>query len=396
MSEINSSNFKKEHGDLAPDLVGVTELTSPYFFVPPSGNTAERPEDCEPGTLRFNTDHGSLEVFRGKTIGWEQIQRRESQYLGGGTGSNTGTGTRGLLMGGYGSPDTSMEEISFITISTLGNSQDFGELVDGRQAGFGGLSNHTRAFFVGGSQVPANTDRISRIEVASLGNAVDYGDMTSDRSNGGGVSNQIRAITGGGTTPSICNIIEMINMLQASNGVDFGDMSYAAEKQGGEVNSSTRGIFYGGNPNTGAAWFNTIEFITMTTTGNAADFGDLSLTCGDCHGGGNATRGIIQLGYVASPAAYSNILEFVTIATTGNSINFGDLTQGRSSAATMSSPTRMVIAGGWSYPTLYNIMDFVEISTTGNAVDFGDLAHGDASNGKVVSSMGISNGHGGL
>ena len=37
MSEINSSNFKKEHGDLAPDLVGVTELTSPYFFVPPSG-----------------------------------------------------------------------------------------------------------------------------------------------------------------------------------------------------------------------------------------------------------------------------------------------------------------------------------------------------------------------
>ena len=67
MAEINASNFKKEHGDLAPDLVGVTELTSPYFFVPPSGNTAERPEDCEPGTLRFNTDVGSLEVFRGNT-----------------------------------------------------------------------------------------------------------------------------------------------------------------------------------------------------------------------------------------------------------------------------------------------------------------------------------------
>ena len=87
MSEINSSNFKKEHGDLAPDLVGVTELTSPYFFVPPSGSTLERPENCEPGTLRFNTDIGSLEVFRGKTIGWESIKRRDSQYLGGGTGS---------------------------------------------------------------------------------------------------------------------------------------------------------------------------------------------------------------------------------------------------------------------------------------------------------------------
>ena len=69
MSEINASNFKKEHGDLAPDLVGVTELTSPYFFVPPSGTTAERPEDCEPGTLRFNTENVSLEIIPGKTNG---------------------------------------------------------------------------------------------------------------------------------------------------------------------------------------------------------------------------------------------------------------------------------------------------------------------------------------
>ena len=396
MSEINSSNFKKEHGDLAPDLVGLTELTSPYFFVPPSGNTSERPENCEPGTLRFNTDIGSLEVFRGKNIGWEQIQRVDNQYLAGGDGSNTGTGTRGLITGGYANPDTSMEEISFLTISTLGTTQDFGDLIDGRQAAFQGMCNRTRAIHVGGSQVPANTDRISKIEVATLGNAIDYGDMTSNRSNGGGVNNQIRAITGGGTDPGVTNIIEMINMLQASNGVDFGDLSYSAEKQGGEVNSSTRGIFYGGNPNDGSAWFNNIEFITMTTTGDAINFGDLSATCGDCSGGGNATRGIIHLGYVASPASYSNILEFVTIATTGNSIDFGDLTQGRSSSATMSSPTRMVIAGGWSYPVSYNIMDFVEIATTGNALDFGDLSHGDASEGKVVAASGFSNGHGGL
>ena len=106
MSEINASNFKKEHGDLAPDLVGVTELTSPYFFVPPSGTTEERPQDCEPGTLRFNTDIGNLEIFRGNTIGWESIKRRDGQYLGAtvfGTdkGSVDGTGTRAVhAMGG--------------------------------------------------------------------------------------------------------------------------------------------------------------------------------------------------------------------------------------------------------------------------------------------------------
>ena len=37
MSELNASNLRKEHGNEGPDLVGVTELTSPYFMVPPSG-----------------------------------------------------------------------------------------------------------------------------------------------------------------------------------------------------------------------------------------------------------------------------------------------------------------------------------------------------------------------
>ena len=76
MSEFQSSNFKKENGG-TPDLLGKTELTSPYFFVPPSGTTAERPESCAPGTLRFNTDIGTLEIYRGDTVGWEQIQRNE-------------------------------------------------------------------------------------------------------------------------------------------------------------------------------------------------------------------------------------------------------------------------------------------------------------------------------
>ena len=121
MSEINASNFKKEHGDLAPDLVGVTELTSPYFFCTTiKGTTAERPENCEIGTLRFNTDIGSLEVFRGKTIGWEQILRRASQYLGGGTGSNTGNGTQ--------TPTGYLNKWltpSYITISTFGQCRRF-------------------------------------------------------------------------------------------------------------------------------------------------------------------------------------------------------------------------------------------------------------------------------
>ena len=77
MSEFQASNFKKENGG-TPDLLGKTELTSPYFFVPPSGTTAERPQSCAAGTLRFNTDIGTLEVYRGDVIGWEQIQREST------------------------------------------------------------------------------------------------------------------------------------------------------------------------------------------------------------------------------------------------------------------------------------------------------------------------------
>ena len=39
MSELNASNLRKEQGNEGPDLVGTTELTSPYFMVPPSGTT---------------------------------------------------------------------------------------------------------------------------------------------------------------------------------------------------------------------------------------------------------------------------------------------------------------------------------------------------------------------
>ena len=87
MSELNASNLRKEHGNEGPDLVGTTELTSQYFMVPPSGTTAQRPENPQPGTLRFNTDIGSLEFYRGESLGWESINRY-SPNLGGGTGSN--------------------------------------------------------------------------------------------------------------------------------------------------------------------------------------------------------------------------------------------------------------------------------------------------------------------
>ena len=388
MSEINASNFKKEHGDLAPDLVGVTELTSPYFFVPPSGTTAERPEDCEPGTLRFNTDIGSLEVFRGKTIGWEQIQRRESQYLGGGTGSNAGTGTRMIFMGGTDGSST-LDVIEFITISTLGNIQDFGNLISSEMEG-GSLSSRTRGFYFGGD--PADND-IEFIIFASLGNATDFGNLIANSKSGTGCSDQTRGVITHGSPYT--NQISYITMASSGDSVDFGDTTSACYA-GGASSSSTRGVIaLGSTPST--PYSNSIDFITIKTTGNGQDFGDLSTSGVHCVAYSNATRGVFHSAYQypASPN-FMNVIQYVTIATLGNTTDFGDSLTGGYGAGG-ASPTRGVSGGGYSAnaPTgdtagFTNIIDFVEIATTGNAKDFGDLSVAKR------HVKGDSNGHGGL
>ena len=85
----------------------------------------------------------------------------------------------------------------------------------------------------------------------------------------------------------------------------------------------------------------------------------------------------------------SDIIDFITIATTGNAQDFGDLTVARTRLGATSSPIRGIWAGG-DTPTVTNIIDFVKIASTGNAVDFGDRTIA------VDQVTGVSNGHGGL
>jgi hypothetical protein len=63
--------------------------------------------------------------------------------------------------------------------------------------------------------------------------------------------------------------------------------------------------------------------VTIASTGNATDFGDLLNPVTQTSGTSNSTRGVIGLGSIGSP---SNIIEYITIASTGNSTDFGDLT----------------------------------------------------------------------
>ena len=126
---------------------------------------------------------------------------------------------------------------------------------------------------------------------------------------------------------------------------------------------------------------NTMEFVTIATTGNSVDFGEMSSNA-STGAAGNATRGLVVTG--------SSPIESLQMATLGNTNKFGDLSVSRGSSNACSTPTRVVFAGGVDYPAYYNIIDYVSIQTDGNAVDFGDLTvnrHTDNSG---------SNAHGGL
>ena len=378
MSELNASNLRKEHGNEGPDLVGVTELTSPYYMVPPSGTTAERPQNPQKGTLRFNTDIGSLEYFKGDTIGWESINRT-TPNLGGGTGSNTGIGARGVF--GMRAEPTTTDSIDYITISTLGNAQDFGNSTDTRYC-YSSCSSSTRGFMAGGT--PSVTDTIDYVTFSSTGDAVDFGNLTQARwLMMDGCSSSTRGLFAGGLHPSPStnfDIIDYITMASAGNAVDFGNLTQS-RRYGEACSSSTRGIWAGGySPDT-----NVIEYVTIATLGNAADFGDMLYNGRDGGGASNSTRGILFGG--GNPAV--NTISYITIATLGNAIDFGDLDNLKGNGGASSSPTRAVYGGGLN-PGNKNNIEYIEIPTTGNALDFGDLVAAGH------NLRAFSNAHGGL
>ena len=154
------------------------------------------------------------------------------------------------------------------------------------------------------------------------------------------------------------------------------------------VSSPVRAVWAGGINNPTNLGTNVIDYVTLSTTGNAQEFGDLyDGTAYESGCANSPTRGVI-----AGGTGNNKLIEFFTIATTGNSQNFGNLdTLTGSGKGGVCSNIRGVIGGGQPSPST-NIMEFITIPTTGDAIDFGDLQ----SFARRIPQAGVSNGHGGL
>ena len=403
MSEVRVNNLTNENNTGGPTISGITTYSGRHFFVPPVGDTASRPQSCPSGSLRFNTDTLHLEYFRGNTIGWTEIEAELAEPLGGGTGSNVGLGVRGLIAGGYDADSSTGQQrtriIDQITLSTLGNATDFGDMVTGASSR-GATSSRTRFLqaggFFDGNQLK---DEIEFAVFSSLGSAQDFGNLKEANEAPSGVSDGVRGVFMGGGIPSPTggDRIQYVNIATTGNAEDFGDTTHPWYAGFGFA-SSVRGIAGGGQtPDSPNNMNNGIDVITIRTTGNATEFGDLTENSGGRYAAGgssNATRGLIAGGR-NNPGTYTNSIGFITMSTLGNEIDFGDLTLARWEIhGGMASATRAVFQSGDSpgipSASADNRIDFVQIATLGNATDFGDTT--DHRRGMASGT----NGHGGL
>jgi hypothetical protein len=379
MPNLRVDTIKSQDGTKGPTFDGDLEFTGTSYTVLPKGTTAERPTGVAAGSMRFNTDTKLVEQYNGTE--WVTL-------------NSYGVG-RGVFGGGrIGTPSTppNINTIDYVTISTTGNASDFGDLsqsIEGTVA----CSSSTRGV-LGGGYTNAYVNTIEYITIATTGNATTFGQLTQAKGYfAGACSSSTRGVFGGGfiTGTGGINAIDFITIATTGNATSFGQLTQARWSICGGCSSSTRGVFGGGSLGTSAPWTpftNTIDYITIATTGNATDFGDLSQEINTTAACSSSTRGVFGGGYTSTVDL--NTISYITIATTGNTQAFGQLTQVKSYHSACSSSTRGVFGGGYDAVDRVNTMEYITIANTSNAVAFGQLTQ---SRGALAA---CSDAHGGL
>ena len=348
----------------------LNQLTMTDSFSVPSGDTDSRVHCHTAGSMRFNEELGTLEFYTGEE--WKTTSSFK----------DTGNRGRGLFGGGQPAPTSRIESLE---IMSLGNSVEFGFLINAtsNKAGF---ANNVRGIFVGG----ATTDVMDYVTIASQGDGIDFGNLTLARGYSGGASSSTRGLTIGGWAGSNppSNIIDYVEIMTIGNAADFGDL-FTGRYNHSSFSSPTRAFAYSGVNNNDGTQEESIEVIAIASKGNGVDFGDAAAAASASRcGSSSRTRGIMGGGY-SGPTRVRTI-QYLTMSTTGSAQIFGDLTVDRQRPGGASTQTRAVFYAGYNGNTV-NTIDYVTIATTGDALDFGD-----ACDGVNYTKAGLSDSHGGL
>lgn len=318
--------------------------------------------------------------------GWTVTEELVYQY--------TISSNLGVLGGGR---DTShyYANIEYINLGSGGESASYGDLTLARYF-LGACSNSTIGLFTGGRTTVA-VSLMDQVNMTSKGNAVGYGNLSDSIYRQASCGNSTYGYVVGGRTASTSAIstISYHNFANSGDTGNFGDITVARRAVSG-CGSSTRGVFSGGSYGvTDINTYNTIDYITLGTSGSASDFGDLSHTVCEVAACSNPTTGLLASGYYSQDSSWVYItgIDKITIATTGNPTTFGDIVIGKAGIGSCATSTDGFFAGGTDATcsiTPYNNIDNLSFSTGGTVANFGTLTTPRASLGAC------SNCHGGL
>ena len=336
MADFNVNHITGKQGQQGTVLAGVTTVSSTGSMRIPSGPTEQRGgrgraifgggyTPSATNTLNF------IEIATtGNASGFGDLS--VVRKAPGGCASST----RGLIFGGY-----TIKSIDYVTMSSQGGVSDFGNLQKTSNYSGNALSNNIRGIYGSSEGTAVNPDRIEYVTIASTGDASEFGrnifgaphSVTGTEGSERGyasAASPTRGLFAGGHRHmnAVTNIISYITIATLGNNASFGNLTVARNGPSG-CSNSTRAIWSGGATSpTSTNVQDTIDYTTIATLGNATDFGNLTAATSFATGAASSTRGVIAGGHVA-PSGNStvNTIEYVTISSLGNATNFGDLTE---------------------------------------------------------------------
>ena len=338
MSEFRVNSITNQDGSAGPQVCGVSTFSGKSGVQIPSGPSEFRRQDGGGRGRGLFVGGGYSPTPTVNTINFVEIATTGDatdfgdisetvRSAGNGTMSNS---IRALNCGGARTNTKNIDEIIFTTSGTTGLFGDL-TIIDGSQTwGSGVCSNSTRGIIIGGG---SNNQKSSqqKIELTSRGNSTIFGDLYVDKNAGGNrilyatgfSSSTVGHITNYSTTAPDGDTIIFYTFSSLGNAQEFGEATIP-KRYRTTCTNNTRGIIAGGGFPTVV---DTIEFVTMASKGNGTDFGNLTQSRGGLGGCSNSTRGIFGGGFTNdSLGGNSNTIDFITISTTGDATDFGDLT----------------------------------------------------------------------
>ena len=206
----------------------------------------------------------------------------------------TGNNTRAVINSGYGGAGYGF--VDYIEIATTGNGTFWGDETQSGTRWYGGdCASPTRGVLMGGIQAVTGS---------------------YDESQG----------SSGATANDGTKYMRYVTFSTLGSSDHFGELSWLS-RYGSGTGSSTRGICAQGSPVGTPVATNNLDYITIASTGNGTDFGDLTTERMITTSTSSQTRAVIAGGQnKPSPHPSSDVIDYIQIATTGNATDFGNLT----------------------------------------------------------------------